>query len=302
MVNRAGIILPYQRHFQSKFTFTRAFLSQDRSNESLYTKQSNSADSLLRELKEWRKRTADELQRPIFRIMSNQLLEDIARMRPRTIDRLSLMNGVGPFTIRQYGKKVINIVQKYAGETEEVTPQTDIHPGIDTDAFWDNIRTKKKPKVSKKAPSKSEAEKEAKKKVLAANKAKRKQLQVMTEDAIAEMEAESIMDIEELNEEQQKAAAHILKGHNVFVTGSAGTGKSYLLRYVIQELLTKHGDEGVAVTAPTGIAAININGMTVHSFAGIGIGKIQNRFYSGKLLYPMHFYLLVNFYLLRKRR
>lgn len=41
---------------------------------------------------------------------------------------------------------------------------------------------------------------------------------------------------------------------------------------MIQELLQVHGDEGVAVTAPTGIAAININGMTVHSFAGIGLG------------------------------
>ncbi len=49
--------------------------------------------------------------------------------------------------------------------------------------------------------------------------------------------------------------------------------QSFLLRYVIQELLKKYGDEGVAVTAPTGIAAININGMTVHSFAGIGLGN-----------------------------
>lgn len=48
-----------------------------------------------------------------------------------------------------------------------------------------------------------------------------------------------------------------------------------MLRYVIQELLRKYGEEGVAVTAPTGIAAININGMTVHSFAGIGLGLIH---------------------------
>lgn len=41
---------------------------------------------------------------------------------------------------------------------------------------------------------------------------------------------------------------------------------------MIQECLKKFGEDSVAVTAPTGIAAVNINGVTVHSFAGIGLG------------------------------
>jgi hypothetical protein len=44
------------------------------------------------------------------------------------------------------------------------------------------------------------------------------------------------------------------------------------LKYVIQELIKKHGEDAVAITAPTGIAAINIGGQTIHSFAGIGLG------------------------------
>jgi ATP-dependent DNA helicase PIF1 len=44
------------------------------------------------------------------------------------------------------------------------------------------------------------------------------------------------------------------------------------MKYVIQELAKKHGESAVAVTAPTGIAAIAVGGQTIHSFAGIGLG------------------------------
>lgn len=50
-----------------------------------------------------------------------------------------------------------------------------------------------------------------------------------------------------------------------------GTGKSVLLREVIK-LLREH-DHAVAITASTGIAGLNIGGSTVHSWAGIGLGK-----------------------------
>lgn len=48
---------------------------------------------------------------------------------------------------------------------------------------------------------------------------------------------------------------------NVFITGKAGTGKSTLLRYFVSK--TK---KNVAVLAPTGVAAVNIKGQTIHSF------------------------------------
>jgi len=54
-----------------------------------------------------------------------------------------------------------------------------------------------------------------------------------------------------------------------------GTGKSVLLREVIAALREKNRDarDAVAVTASTGLAACNIGGVTLHSFAGIGLGK-----------------------------
>lgn len=62
---------------------------------------------------------------------------------------------------------------------------------------------------------------------------------------------------------------------SVFFTGSAGTGKSVLLRETIKVLREKHKREPdrVAVTASTGLAACNVGGVTLHSFAGIGLGK-----------------------------
>lgn len=65
------------------------------------------------------------------------------------------------------------------------------------------------------------------------------------------------------------------KSKSVFFTGSAGTGKSVLLREIINTLRKKHVREPdrIAVTASTGLAACNIGGVTLHSFAGIGLGK-----------------------------
>ncbi|KAJ1032924.1 hypothetical protein NDA16_000203 [Ustilago loliicola] len=79
-----------------------------------------------------------------------------------------------------------------------------------------------------------------------------------------------------LSQEQRKVLQMVVdEGKNVFFTGSAGTGKSVLLREIIKDLRRKHTKrpDSVAVTASTGIAACNIGGVTIHSFAGIGLGK-----------------------------
>ncbi len=69
---------------------------------------------------------------------------------------------------------------------------------------------------------------------------------------------------------KQEIALGILRaGRNVFLTGSAGTGKTYLLNQYVDYL--KERDIKPAIVAPTGIAASHIGGMTIHSFFGIGI-------------------------------
>jgi ATP-dependent exoDNAse (exonuclease V) alpha subunit len=68
---------------------------------------------------------------------------------------------------------------------------------------------------------------------------------------------------------QDKAYEIIMSGQNIFLTGEAGTGKTWLLNKVIKDL--REQKKIVAVTASTGIASTHIGGSTIHSWAGIGI-------------------------------
>ena len=76
--------------------------------------------------------------------------------------------------------------------------------------------------------------------------------------------------IADLSEDQKKVIYAIEDGSNIFVTGSAGTGKSHLLKYLKENYL----DSGLHITASTGIAAVNVSGQTIHSWAGIGLANI----------------------------
>lgn len=76
-----------------------------------------------------------------------------------------------------------------------------------------------------------------------------------------------------LSDEQKMVIKYIvLDGLNVFYTGSAGTGKSVVLRELVQSLHQKYGASRVGVTASTGLAACNIGGQTIHRFLSIGLG------------------------------
>ena len=59
-------------------------------------------------------------------------------------------------------------------------------------------------------------------------------------------------------------------GH-VFVTGRAGTGKSTLLRHLVER-----STRNLAICAPTGVAALHVGGQTIHSLFGLPIGVIAN--------------------------
>lgn len=59
------------------------------------------------------------------------------------------------------------------------------------------------------------------------------------------------------------------EGKSVFLTGPAGSGKTFVLRRFISDL--KKQKKRVAVTASTGIAATHLNGTTIHSWSGLGI-------------------------------
>jgi ATP-dependent DNA helicase PIF1 len=75
-----------------------------------------------------------------------------------------------------------------------------------------------------------------------------------------------------LNIEQQLAFdAIVLERKNIFLTGMAGCGKSYTLSQIQQAF--NNSNIKYAVTASTGAAAILIDGMTLHRWAGIGLAE-----------------------------
>ena len=69
--------------------------------------------------------------------------------------------------------------------------------------------------------------------------------------------------------DQDQALAILKSGRNTFLTGSAGTGKTYVLNQYIKYLKARRIP--VSITASTGIAATHLEGTTIHAWSGIGI-------------------------------
>lgn len=79
-----------------------------------------------------------------------------------------------------------------------------------------------------------------------------------------------------------------MDGHNVFFSGAAGTGKTFLLNAIIDQLRASYENffDEVAVSAMTGLAASYLNGTTIHSALGLGVaptwgGYVKNMSRSG---------------------
>ncbi len=89
-------------------------------------------------------------------------------------------------------------------------------------------------------------------------------LNIINEEVREDTDKEKNVEIVELSLEQNNLFYKMNEtSENMFITGKAGTGKSYLLKY-----FKKHTLKRVLYTAPTGIAALNIEGVTIHSAFG----------------------------------
>jgi ATP-dependent DNA helicase PIF1 len=75
---------------------------------------------------------------------------------------------------------------------------------------------------------------------------------------------------EKLLPDQEKAFKYIAGGENIFLTGCGGTGKSFIIK--LFKKIYNH-QRIIAVTSTTGTSALLINGTTLHSYLGIGLGK-----------------------------
>jgi len=83
-----------------------------------------------------------------------------------------------------------------------------------------------------------------------------------------------------LTKKQEEALNSMKNGLNIFLTGPGGTGKSFLIKKFLEDM---NNDE-TFVTSTTGISSLLINGTTLHSYAGIGLGDKSEDFYVEKIL------------------
>lgn len=74
--------------------------------------------------------------------------------------------------------------------------------------------------------------------------------------------------LQNLDSDQRHAYDIAMNGQNLFLTGDAGTGKSTVLNMIIEHMKSTQ-DRLVFVMAPTGIAALNVKGTTIHHFLAI---------------------------------
>ena len=77
----------------------------------------------------------------------------------------------------------------------------------------------------------------------------------------------------QMDSDQQRAVDLAASGKSFFLTGAGGTGKSYVIRSIVNAL--NQNGKDVALTAMTGCAAVLLGrgAKTLHSWAGIGLGK-----------------------------
>lgn len=88
-----------------------------------------------------------------------------------------------------------------------------------------------------------------------------------------------------MNEKQLEALSIVKDGCNLFLTGSAGTGKSYVVKQIINYLNQNNKEYGI--TALTGCAAVLINGQTIHSFLYLGISRNIDEIYNNLIKFKV---------------
>jgi len=95
-----------------------------------------------------------------------------------------------------------------------------------------------------------------------------------------------------MNDKQLEALNIIKNGFNLFLTGSAGTGKSYTVKAIIDYLT--NNNKQIGITALTGCAAVLINGQTIHSYLFLGISRNLDEIYKYIIKYKSNFNKIFN--------
>ena len=74
------------------------------------------------------------------------------------------------------------------------------------------------------------------------------------------------------NNDYDKIKEYITSGHNIFLTGPGGVGKSYYINKHKEDM-----KDSITITSTTGVSSFNLKAQTIHSFSGIGAFKRGDR-------------------------
>jgi len=85
-------------------------------------------------LRRWRDATSKALQAPAYTVFANAVLEELARVRPRTAEGLLTIKGIGPAKARQYGEEILRMVAEAEATASGVEVQDAPDDSVD-DAF-----------------------------------------------------------------------------------------------------------------------------------------------------------------------
>jgi len=218
-------------------------------------------NQLYSDLKEWRKIKSTAEGTPLYSICKNDLIESLIRKLPKTVQEFGILSGVGPKMIERRSSEILDIVAAHYEPIMESREVLKLQGLINEEARQQIMADVNVPSWWCEKPVKEKKER----------KPRTKSIKVIPDEVMKEIREINSFDADDLTPAQRQIADQILKGNdNVFITGSAGTGKSYLLKYLINQLQNIYGEDAIAVTAPTGVAAVNIGGQTIHSFAGLG--------------------------------
>ena len=187
------------------------------------------------QLKEYRLNKSREISKPPFCIFNNKTIESLCMNPPKTEDDILHIKGFGPKKLKDYGQDIINICENYNYE-----PRLEIksEPRIEI-CLNDKIFTESE-KIEKNEKNKNELNK------------------------IIELSSDI-----ELSEEQREVIESCDKGENIFMSGPGGTGKSYLIKIIVE----RYPNKNIQVCALTGVAAelLDCNAKTVNSWSGTNL-------------------------------
>lgn len=213
-------------------------------------------------LKNFRSQKAQALGQPAFCVFSNAELDGLVAACPKTSAELVRCKGFGPQKVKKFGDEIVRICSLGLPRPMAAAASS----AVDGTSFATSQQSSSKRKFGGGSSCSGGASFSSSSSSGSASARSR------LADPGPPLPAVPPISRSALNPEQTAAAGRALSGDSIFLTGPAGVGKSFLLRYLIQEL-ERHHPGGVATTAPTGIAASHVQGVTIHSWAGIGLGK-----------------------------